>query len=60
MPRTFFHAATFFLTGDEPPPVVGEAVDVSFRHDGKVASVRRVVPPTALFGLVRFFRAANG
>ena len=59
--RVFFHASVFFPTGaEEPPPVIGEVVEVTLRSERKAALVRRTSCPTALWGSVRSFRVSNG
>lgn len=59
--RVFFHASVFHPTGlEEPPPLLGEPVEVELAPTGKAALVRRVEVPVLVEGSVKTFDATTG
>lgn len=59
--RVFFHASVFHPTGTgEPPPLLGEEVEVELASEGKASVVRRLVPPVRVEATVKTFDSFAG
>lgn len=62
--QVFFHLSAFAMAPGEPPPILGEPVDVEVLASSagkvKARAVRRTSPPRVLSGVVKSFSAKDG